>query len=1025
MKKPNQSLFRFVIMGFLLMVFHLSVTATPNKEVNLPNDGISQLESALQQQKQIAGKVTDSQGQPLPGVTIVVKGTTNGTISDENGNYSISGISENSTLQFSFIGMKMQEIAVENKTTINVSLIDEVIGIEEVVAVGYGTQKRTNLTGAVSTLDTKGLQSRPITQTSQALQGKMAGVTITQNFGIPGNDAGTIRIRGIGTLGSKDPMVLIDGVEGGLNDINPRDIESISVLKDAASASIYGSRAANGVILINTKRGSKNEPMSVSYNGLYGAQVPTRLPDLVDGANYMILKNEGERNNSRPNLFSDSYIQEYKDNVGTEPYINTNWFDASMKNKAMQYHHTLTIRGGTEKISASVSLSDLKQDALIENTNYERKTLRFNSDFKATNRLSFAMDGSLYQEKQIKPSVGDGSIFRMMTEIPAIYPSIWADGAIGEGWNGDNPLGYIRSGGSNRNSYSRVQLNMRANYQFTDWLSAEVRYAPKYLSTYNTNMVKQYTFKRIDSSTGVRPAGLNSLSNSYSTTLENFYQSLIKINKKIGLHTISSTLGFEMLDNRNDNFNASRQNLLLPQYEVLSGGDENYKDNNGGASEFSLVSYLGRVNYSFNDKYLFEANLRYDGSSRFASERRWGLFPSISAGWRISQEGFMKNIQFLSNLKIRASLGKLGNQNIGNYPYLGVISINQPYYFGKTVVQGAAQTVLPNELVTWETTTDMNFGLDFGFFKNRLNGSFDLYKRNTYDILYKRDIPAIIGLSASEQNIAEVENKGWDLQLSWNDKVGGFEYGVDFVLSDVHNKVLNLNGKPQYGRNVIFENEEYQAFYGYECVGIYRSQDDLDKYPKLNTNVKIGDLIFKDQNDDNIIDATNDKKIIGSTIPRFNYGVTANLAYKGVDFSIFLQGVGKKDLYYNVTTPAYGGTFFTYQLGRLIPEDPTTYLTADWPQINGATSINEDNSFHVYNAAYIRCKNVVLGYTFPESLVKKLRFAGLRIYFTGQNLFTIDNLKIKTIDPEAPSSTTGQSYYPNTKTFVLGIDLKF
>ena len=1024
MSKTNQNLFRIVVLGSILAVLNFTVDAAVGEKV-VPEDGNFKNGSAIQQQKSVSGKVTDLTNSPIPGVSVVVKGTNTGTITDGNGNYTLNNVSEGATLQFSFIGMQAQTITVSGKSTINVILKEDVQGIDEVVIVGYGTQKKVNLTGSVAILDTKGLQSRSITQTSQALQGKMAGVTITQNFGIPGNDAGTIRIRGIGTLGSKDPMVLIDGVEGGLNDINPRDIENISVLKDAASASIYGSRAANGVILINTKRGNKNEPMSVNYNGLFGAQVPTRLPDLVDGANYMVLKNEGERNNARPNLFPDSYIQEYKKNVGTEPYFNTDWVDASMKKKAMQYQHTLTIRGGTEKISALVSLSDLKQDALIENTNYERKTLRFNSDFKATNRLSFAMDGSLYQEKQIKPSVGDNSIFRMMAEIPAIYPAIWADGATGEGWNGDNPLGYIRSGGSNRNTYSRVQLNMRANYQFTDWLNAEVRYAPKYLSTYNTNMVKQYTFKRIDSSTGVRPAGLNSLSNSYSTTLENFYQSLIKINKKIGLNSFSSTLGFEMLDNRNDNFNASRQNFLLPQYEVLSGGDENYKNNNGGASEFSLVSYLGRVNYSFNDKYLLEANLRYDGSSRFASERRWGLFPSISAGWRISQESFMKNIQLLSNLKIRASLGKLGNQNIGNYPYLGVISINQPYYFGKTVVQGAAQTVLPNAVVTWETTADLNFGLDFGFFKNRLSGSLDLYKRNTYDILYTRDIPAIIGLSASEQNIAEVENKGWDLQLSWNDKVGKFEYGVDVVLSDVYNKVLNLNGKPQYGRNVIFENEEYQAFYGYECLGIYRSQDDLDKYPKLNTNVKIGDLIFKDQNGDKIIDATNDKKIIGSTIPRFNFGVTANLAYKGVDFSLFVQGVGKKDLYYNVTTPAYGGTFFTYQLGRLIPEDPTTYLTADWPQINGATTINEDNSFHVYNAAYIRCKNVVLGYTFPESLVKKSRLGGLRIYFTGQNLFTIDKLKIKTIDPEAPSSSTGQSYYPNTKTFALGIDLKF
>lgn len=985
------------------------------------------------QKRSVTGWVISNEDNlPLPGVSVLVKGTTQGTVTDANGKFTIEA-TESDILVFSFIGFKSQEMQA-NVREINITMYEDTEELEEVVVVGYGTVKKVNLTGSVSTLNTKELTSRPITQTSQALQGKMAGVTVTQNFGIPGSDAGTIRIRGIGTLGEKNPMVLIDGVEGSINDINPKDIDNISVLKDAASSAIYGSRAANGVILITTKRGNKKEAMTVTFSGLAGMQYPTNLPDVVDGATYMMLKNENEKNNGRANLFSDSYIQEYKSKVGTEPYFDTDWYDAAMKNKAMQYQYNVTVRGGTEKISGMVSFSDLTQDALIENASFRRKTFRFNTDFQATNRLSFAFDGALYTHKQEEPSKGTGAIFEMMAEIPNIYPSTWADGTIGEGWNGDNPLGYINEGGSLNRTNTRVLLSIKGKYDFTDWLSAEFRYAPKYLSTYRTTMVKQYNYKRIDGSGGIRPTGRNSLNNYYNKTLENFYQALVRVNKTFGEHDFSAYAGFEALDNHYLDFEASRENFLLPDYEVLSGGDANYKDNNGNGTEFSLLSYLGRVNYSYKNKYLFEANLRYDGSSRFAKDNRWGVFPSFSAGWRISEEDFMQSIAFLSNLKIRASWGRLGNQNIGNYPYQGLISINQPgktvpYYFGKTAVAGGAQTVLPNENVTWETTEDMNFGVDFGFLKNRLTGSFDVYKRNTFDILYLRDIPAIMGLRASEQNIAKVQNIGWDLQLGWQDHAGGLRYSVDFVLSDVHNQVVSLDGKPVYGRNVIFEGEEYNAYYGYECLGLYRSQEDLDKYPTLNSNVKIGDLIFKDQDGDDKVDETNDKKIIGSSIPRFNYGLSISLDYKGFDFNIFLQGVGKKDLYYNVYNARYGGNYYTYQLGRLNPSDQSTWATANWPRINDGNSgsaVNQDNSFHLYNAAYLRCKNVVLGYTIPESITNKIRLSSLRVYLTAQNLFTINNLKINTIDPEAPDTDQyGTSYYPNVKTIAVGIDVKF
>jgi len=979
-------------------------------------------------QTTVSGIVTGAGGQPLSSVSVKLKGTSSGTTTDAAGHFSLRvGDPANSVLVFSYIEYEAQEISVSGQTTLAINLKEVAKGLQQVVVVGYGTQRRLNLTGSVSTLDTRDLTTRPITQTSQALQGKMAGVTVTQNFGVPGSDGGSIRIRGIGTLGNASPLVLIDGVEGAINDINPNDIENLSVLKDASSASIYGSRAANGVILITTKRGRKSEPMSVIYNGMYAWQSPTDLPESVDGLTFLNIRNESERNNGRPNLYPQAFIDNYKNNIGTEPNFNTDWFDLAVKKTAPEQLHNLTLRGGGEKLSALVSLSALDQNALISRTDFSRLSLRFNTNFQASKRLGFSMDGFLNKENANRPNLNGGinELFRMVTELPNFYPGLWADGTFGEGWNGANPYAIINSGGRLKSNFSRVQLNLRANYALFDWLKLEAAYAPKYLSTVSNASILTYPFKRIDGSMGVYPTGNNSLNNSNNRTTENFFQGLLRFNKTFSKHDISALVGTEYLVNRNENFSATRQNFLFPNYLVLSSGDANFQTNGGGASEWAIASYFGRINYALDNKYLFEANLRYDGSSRFARNQRWGVFPSFSAGWRISEENFMKSIGFLNDLKLRASWGQLGQQDIGNYPYLGVVDLNQPYYFGGTVAQGAAQTVLPNADVTWETTTVLNGGLDFGLFNNRLTGSLDIYKRNTKDILYKRDIPAIIGLSPSEQNIAEVENRGWDLQLSYRNDGKNFRYGIDGVFSDVRNKVINLNGKPQYGRNVIFEGEEYEAFFGYEATGIFRSTDDLSKYPQLNSNVKIGDLIYKDQNGDGKIDATNDKKIIGSNIPRYNYGATFNVGYKGLDLSVFLQGVGKKNLYYATRQAAYGGTYYTYQLNRFVPDDPSKHQTANWPRIAAGTSNDEDNSFFLYNAAFLRCKNITLSYTLSPSVLKHIKVSSLRLYASGTNLFTVDKLPINTIDPEAPSSTNSSSYYPNTKTISVGLDLRF
>lgn len=981
----------------------------------------------LYAQPNVTGTVTSSEGEPLSGVSVGVKGTTVGTITSENGSFTLNVLNLNSMLTFSEVGFVTQDVPLNGRRSVSVVLAAASKELDQVVLVGYGTQRRANVTGAVATLDLKDVRSQPVTQTSQALQGRLAGVTVTQNFGLPGNDAGTIRIRGLGTFGSKDPLVLIDGVAGSINDINPNDIESLSVLKDASSASIYGSRAANGVILVTTKRGKKGDALSLTYNGMVSSQQPTDLPEIVDGLTHMLLRNEEDLNAGRSTVtFNDIAIQKYKDSVGFEPYFNTDWYAAAMKKRAIMHSHNLTFRGGSEKITSLISLSYLNQDALVENTGFKRLSLRFNNNFQASRRLNFALDGFLRREETDNPQEGIESIFRMMYEIPPIYPAVWSDGMLGEGWNGNNPLGAITSGARSKTVGNRLQLNLKANYSVFNWLKVEIAYAPKYLSSNNATNLIQYTYKRLDGVTiDKAPRGLNRLSNSNSRTVENFYQGLLRYNKNFGRHSTAAIVGYENLDYRSDNFSASRQNFPLPDYQVLSAGDENFKDNNGGASEWALASYFGRVNYLFDNKYLFEASLRRDGSSRFRRDHRWGYFPSFSLGWRVSEENFFKNIKLVNNLKFRASWGQLGNQEIGDYPYMGLVSLRQPYYFGGTVAFGAAQTVLPNTIVTWETATMLNAGIEFTMLRNRLSGSLDVYNKKTENILYNRDIPAIIGLSPSEQNIASMRNIGWDLVLGWSEKLRKVDYGVDFVLSDVKNRVISLNGKPIYGRNVTLENEEYQAFYGYEAIGIYRTAEDLAKYPTSNSNVKVGDLIFKDQNGDGKIDGTNDRVIIGSSIPRLTYGATFKLGYNNFDFSVFLQGVVKKDLYYMNQDIQYGGTYETYQLDRVNPTDQKSVETGTWPRLGGNSANNETNSFYLFNAAYLRCKNAVLSYNVPASLLKRVNSNSVRVYVSATNLFTIDKLPINTLDPEAPSGTSGANFYPNIKSYTLGLDVRF
>lgn len=985
------------------------------------------INEAVQQQLSISGKVVDKNGMSLPGVTIVVKGTTTGTVSDVNGNFSLNNLSPNSVLVVSFVGMQTQEVEIgTSSTTLNITLREDVVGVDEVVIVGYGSQRKVNLTGAISTVDAEALARRQVAQTSAALQGIAPGVVVTQRSGQPGRDGGTISIRGKTTLGNSNPLILVDGIEMGINNIDPALIESISVLKDASSSSIYGSRAANGVILVTTKRAQKDK-LSVSYNGYAGVQRPTELPNVVDAIDHMILTNEAYVNTGKSPLYSEQYIEEHRQGMITNPdkYPNTDWYDQLLTENAFMQSHFLTMNGGSEKVRVLASIGYLDQEGIMSNTNYERYTLRVNSDMLLTKSLSAQVDAHIKQSYLLEPSRGTGAAIHWAGRIPANQTGVLSNGQWGEGWNGDNPIAFTKDGGLRNEEAPSFTLNFVLKYQPVDWLLVDVAYSPNYWQSNNSSFVKAIQTYRWDGSTSYKAPQKSTLNTSHSRSLNNNLRSTITLNKKIKDHGLKLLLGYQQEDYRNDGLSGYRENFPFPDYPVLnSGGEENQKSN-GYASEWALQSFFGRFNYDLKDRYLFEANFRQDGSSRFAQGQKWGFFPSFSAGWRISEEGFFETLRpMINNLKIRASWGQLGNQDIGLYPFSSDVNLGLKYAFNNQIVSGAGITNLANTEISWETTTASNIGLDITMF-NRLNIVAEYYQKVTDDILLALDIPRIIGLSAPEQNAGKVENIGWDFSANYSNWDNEFKYEIGFNISDVKNKVLDLRGVNKTGTTVNHEGYPMFSIYGLEADG-YITPEDFDetgtyKHARQYGTIAPGDIKYIDQNNDSIINA-NDFKIIGETIPRFTYGFSFNGQYKGVDVGIFIQGVGKADGLIRdqgIMPFLMGGTVQEQHKDRWTPDNPN----ASFPRFAFNETNNEQtSSFWMRDAAYMRLKNLQFGYTLPAKTITKIKAEKIRIYVSGQNLLTFDNFW-DGYDVEAPVGNGG--YYPQVKTFSVGLDLKF
>ena len=972
----------------------------------------------------IKGKVTDTLGVSIPGVNIKLKGTTTGTTTDTDGNYSISAPDGNGSLIFSYLGFNTQEVEINGRSTISIQLREKASALNEVVVVGYGTQKKVNLTGAVSVVTGKDIETRPVGQTSAALEGLAPGVTVIQNSGRPGGDAGTIRIRGVGTTGSADPLVLIDGIEGTMNNIDANIIESISILKDAASSSIYGSRAANGVILITTKRGS-GKKISISYNSYAGWQKPTNMPDVVNALDHMLLMNEAYTNVGRTQLYSNDLIEQYRTQNGTssDKYPNTNWQKEVLTGSGFQQSHFLTVNGGSENIKVLTTVGYFDQKGVIENSGYRRYTVRNNTDITFSKKLSMKFDLQFVNAITKEPAIGTGNVFNYMDGIPANQLARNSNGTWGIGWNGLNPVAASIAGGTNQTTSPSGIINASLNYRPVNWLTAEFTIAPKLGESVGKNFNKSIQTYYPDGTIGYKSPALTSLTESNSRSIYNNMRATLTADKGFGSHTLKMLLGASQEDFHNDYVSAFRDTYILPDYPVISAGSAVNQQTVGTSEEWALRSFFGRINYDYKQKYLFEVNGRYDGSSRFQPGKRYAFFPSASAGWRISQESFMQPLKkVVDELKLRASWGRLGNQNIGTYPFVTSVDLGSGT-LGKQIVNIAALNDLANPDISWETTEMSDIGIDMVLFSN-LTISADYYHRKTRDILLKLNVPSIIGLGPPFQNAGVISNRGWDLSIGYKGNINEFKYGVNVNLSDVINKVVDMRGISENRLQVSREGYAYNSIYGLQAEGFFKDAQDVTNHAKQFGTVAPGDIKYKDQNNDGLIN-DNDKVVLGSVIPRYTFGVNFNSSYKGIDLSFLLQGVGKGNSYLYgpgimpFSVGNLGGTILEPNKDRWTPETPN----AKYPRLAFGESNNEQNSsFWMKDASYVRLKNVQIGYTFPGSISGLAGIKRLRVYVNGSNLFTLDKFW-DGFDVESPVGTV--SVYPQVKVYSFGLSANF
>jgi TonB-dependent starch-binding outer membrane protein SusC len=1006
------------------------------------------------QLRTITGKVVDEQNKPLPGVVVKAGKANAGAATNLQGNYTLSVADTTKTLTFSFLSYVQQTVSINGKSVINVTLKESITELEEVVAIGYGTQTKANLTGAVSSVSVKEVEGRALTSADQILQGKLSGVTIVQNSGRPGDDNSEIRIRGVSSIdNNNDPLVIINGVQGNINDVNPNDIESMSVLKDAASAAIYGSRASAGVIIIETKKGFTGKGLQVEYNVTGSMVDATRLPETVDSYTYASLLNEARVNVALAPIYNQTQLDLFKS--GTDPnYPNTNWYDVYYKKAYMQNHY-VSLRGGEKNYKFSNSVGYKDQQGILVGTSSKR--LSFNSSLSGSfvkNKVRVNLGLVGYNEKG-KELISPTST--VLAEISGSLPTAFVqsiDTLTGNANLYSYPgrfLGAMDLGGGIENKQN--SLNSRASVEIEPikGLIGKVLLSNNKLKTDYVNFTPRFytsgTYE--ETSINLRESSLEKRNS--ESNLNTFLASLEYTLKK-GKHEAKFLAAHERLEMIYNYDMGSVKNLSSNQ-PIFNYGDPTSPFLSSAANETATASLFGRFNYSYAGKYLLELNMRRDGSSRFADGRKWGNFPSVSAGWRISEEGFFKGIKKDVYLKLRGSWGKLGNQNIfTQYAFADQMSGSEYYAFGNAIVPGRGTIILANKDTRWETTEQFDAGFDMILW-NRLSITADYFNKKTYDILARVTIPPSLGVTVLPyQNIGDMVNKGIEMSIGYNSPVNSkkINYGFTVNASYITNKLTSLGGLPYVdhsatNRSVV--GEPFSSFYGYKVDGIYQVSDfiwqngsdpsvphasrtytlkpGMPNVSGVMSNPAPGDIKISDVKSDGVINA-DDKTLIGNPIPKLQYSLSANVSYKNFGLNVIAQGTGRTDAYMNGNLI---GPFFN-TTGPLLTSTVTDRWTIDNPS-DKYQRIYVDKgrdalitSYNIYNAAYFRLKSLQLSYTFNSAFTRKFDVSRCRVFVSGENLFLISDFP-KGFDPERRSTNVTAAFHPQVATYSIGLNLNF
>lgn len=999
----------------------------------------------------IQGTVTDPSDLPLPGVNIWVKGTQGGTVTDFNGNFEISAAT-NDILVASYIGFETTEIPLDGRTSLNITLTEDQEQLSEVIVVGYGTQKKENLTGSVSNISGETLTERPAPNATNLLQGRVTGLQVTQPSAEPGRDNPELLIRGRGSFGaSNEPLILIDGVSGSLNNLSPDDIENITVLKDAASASIYGARAANGVILVTTKRGSEGRS-TISYRVNYATHTPTGFPDLItNSADYMELYNRAAERSGVAFRYDQEDIELYRNASGDPQYPNFNSLDYYF-NSAPVVNHNLSMSGGSESSTYNISLGYLDQEGMIAGYEFNRYNALLNYTNQITKFIKVGTSMKMtYKTRKEPPFTGEGMALSIYAAGP-LYGPFLPDGSgrvvsrayQSEGRN-RNPQEYYAMGHQitkdyNLNAQAFVEVEPFKNFKWTTKFAVD--YLDRFYKMHQQNY-DAYLFQERDETGDYRKSSFGpdvlGVTDDYSKFINPTIYSTFTYDMTVhDRHNLNALLGYEQISYKSQGLRGRRTSSAFGTIDELRGyspeGQSLFFSHPRlpgivGPSEWSLRGLFGRINYNYDEKYLFEANLRYDGSSRLSPNTRWDYFPSFSAGWVVSKERFLQDVDWLSSMKLRFSYGTLGNQNIGNYLYQNTLSVNNVNYSfnNQTLEQGAVVDVFRDQGLKWESTRIVNYGFDLVTHNQKVGLTFDYFKKRTFDILATQPVPGSLGLGAPTVNDGEMENRGVEFDLFHRNNIGKFSYDVNFLFSKIENELTHIR-VPNYGSRIREEGLPYDSHYLYEWDGIFQEGDiNNPNVPEheLNPNPSPGDLKMKDQNGDGVVNA-DDRIVVAGAYPDFTYSFGFNVDYDNFHISAFFQGVeGVKTRLENWgVDPFMQGTPPTGKWRNAwTPENPTNELPAIYIAGYSGVDSYKASTYYLEDASYLRLKNITFSYTMPEKVSSSLLTKRIEVYASAENLLTFTDFEGG--DPERVRLTGNLAQYPQAKIINFGLNVQF